>query len=69
MVELEDLVQEACQVCLQEEQGRDIVWKVGTLPQVHGDRSLLRLALVNLISNALKFTRKCERAEIEIASA
>jgi light-regulated signal transduction histidine kinase (bacteriophytochrome) len=29
---------------------------------------MLRMVLVNLISNALKFTQKCEKAEIEIGS-
>ncbi|MCA9810251.1 MAG: PAS domain-containing sensor histidine kinase, partial [Candidatus Dadabacteria bacterium] len=47
--------------------GREILWNVGELPDVYGDRSMLRLALVNVISNAVKFTRQRERAEIEIA--
>jgi K+-sensing histidine kinase KdpD len=46
--------------------GRAIDWKIGELPEVYGDRSMLRLALVNLISNAIKFTRTRSRAEIQI---
>jgi light-regulated signal transduction histidine kinase (bacteriophytochrome) len=46
--------------------GRKIDWKIGKLPEVYGDRSMLRLALVNLISNAVKFTRTRSRPEIEI---
>jgi PAS domain S-box-containing protein len=66
MVNLEQLVQEALSEVRQETDGRDVVWKVGALPAWYGDRSMLRLALVNLISNAAKFTRTRQQAEIEI---
>jgi signal transduction histidine kinase len=46
--------------------GRNIAWKIGALPELYGDRSMLRLALVNLISNAVKFTRTRSEAEIEM---
>jgi PAS domain S-box-containing protein len=68
MVSLEQLVQEALSEVRQETEGRNIVWKVGALPALYGDGSMLRLALVNLISNAAKFTRTRPRAEIEIGS-
>jgi len=48
--------------------GRDIVWKLGPLPPVYADRSILRIAIVNLLSNALKFSRGRAPAEIEIAA-
>lgn len=50
----------------QDADGRTIAWTIGALPDLYGDRSMLRLALVNLISNAVKFTRTRPRAEIEI---
>jgi len=66
VVSMEQLVQEALTEVRQDTNGRKIVWKVGELPALYGDRSMLRLALVNLISNAVKFTRTRPQAEIEI---
>jgi PAS domain S-box-containing protein len=66
MVSLEQLVKEALTEVGQDTEGRNIVWRVGDLPACYGDRSMLRLALVNLISNATKFTRTRSQAEIEI---
>ncbi len=52
---------------LQEEiKDRDIDWKVGELPEVFCDGAMLRLVFVNLISNAVKFTRRRSKAVIEI---
>ena len=45
---------------------REIAWKIATLPACYGDRSLLRVALANLISNAVKFSRDRAPAQIEI---
>ena len=66
LVSLEQLVKEALSEVRQETDGRNIVWSIGALPNVYGDRSMLRLALVNLIANAIKFTRTRPQAEIEI---
>jgi PAS domain S-box-containing protein len=68
MVNLEQLVEEALAEVRPDTVERDIVWRVGGLPNWYGDRSMLRLALVNLISNAVKFTRTRSPAEIEIGS-
>jgi PAS domain S-box-containing protein len=65
-VNLDLLVKEALGEVQQDTNGRNIAWNVGALPELYGDRSMLRLALVNLISNAVKFTRTRPRAEIEI---
>ena len=46
--------------------GRELRLKLQPLPPARGDRALLRQALVNLISNAIKYTRSRAVAEIEI---
>ena len=52
-----------------ETQGRNIQWKLGRLPDVYADPTMMRLVLVNLMANALKFTRRRKRARIEIGHA
>jgi PAS domain S-box-containing protein len=66
MVSLDQLVKEVLTEVRQDAKGRNIVWKFDRLPACYGDRSMLRLVLINLISNAVKFTRTRERAEIEV---
>jgi light-regulated signal transduction histidine kinase (bacteriophytochrome) len=68
MVSLEQLVKEVLSDMQPETDGRKIDWKIGALPNLYGDRSMLRLVLVNLLSNAVKFTRTQPQAEIEIGS-
>jgi K+-sensing histidine kinase KdpD len=67
-VDLEELVGEVVAELGQETRGRDIIWKIGALPVCYADRSMLRLVIVNLVSNAVKFTRMRRPAEIEIGS-
>ncbi len=65
-VSLKQLVQEAVAEVGQDANDREIVWKIDPLPDWYGDRAMLRLALVNLVSNAVKFTRTRPQAVIEI---
>jgi light-regulated signal transduction histidine kinase (bacteriophytochrome) len=65
-VELNVLVKEVIREFEPETQGRLIRWQVAAPPVVNADLAMLRIALVNLISNALKFTRPRHQAEIEI---
>ncbi|MBV8827918.1 MAG: PAS domain S-box protein [Acidobacteriaceae bacterium] len=66
MVSLEQLVKEVQNEVWQETEARNVTWKIGPLPNLYGDRSMLKLALTNLISNAVKFTRTCPQPQIEI---
>jgi light-regulated signal transduction histidine kinase (bacteriophytochrome) len=68
-VSLQQLVQEAMQELQEESQGRNIDWKIGPLPEAMVDRSMMRLVLINLLANAMKFTGKRERAEIEVGAS
>ncbi len=47
-------------------QKRVVVWKVGDLGRVSGDQNLLRYALVNLLDNALKYSRHRPESHITI---
>jgi K+-sensing histidine kinase KdpD len=66
LVSLDQLVKEVVAEIGQDTAGRDIVWKIGPLRVCYGDRSMLRLVIFNLISNAAKFTRMRAQSEIEI---
>jgi len=46
--------------------GREVIWQIEDCPQVKGDRAMIKQVFVNLISNALKFTRTRSPARIEI---
>ena len=50
VVSLDQLVSEVQSEAGQEANGRNITWKIGPLPELYGDRSILKLVLVNLIS-------------------
>ena len=65
-VNLDQLVRETLGDFQAETKGRKIVWKIHPLPPVRADRALLRMVLVNLISNAVKFTGARAEARIEI---
>ncbi|WP_110887696.1 sensor histidine kinase [Deinococcus yavapaiensis] len=45
---------------------RHVTWRVSALPLVTADHDLLRQVMVNLLSNALKYTRTREETVIEV---
>ncbi|MFH1985277.1 MAG: response regulator [Pseudomonadota bacterium] len=67
-VALEPLVHNVIRELEPDAAGRDIDWRIGDLPTVLGDAAMLRMVLENLITNALKFTRPRQQAQIEIGS-
>jgi light-regulated signal transduction histidine kinase (bacteriophytochrome) len=67
-VNLRRLVTEVITELKTAEEGRKVVWDVGTLPVVEVDPAMMRLAVLNLLANALKYTRTREEARIEVGS-
>jgi signal transduction histidine kinase len=65
-VDLEEVLEEALAIVSLESEGRSIQWQRQRLPRVKGDPTLLRQVFVNLIDNALKYTRARDPAVIEI---
>ncbi len=68
-INLDQLMQETLCDFQADASERKITWEIRPLPTVRADRVLLRLVLVNLISNAVKFTGARAEAKIEIGSA
>jgi PAS domain S-box-containing protein len=67
-VENIELVKQALVTLSHEQDGRQIEIETGDIPGCQGDPALLLEVWVNLISNALKYTRRCEIARINIGS-
>jgi len=61
-----DLINKALKTFQVELTGRDVEIIIGKLPNTIGDEFLINQVWINLISNALKYTRKKEKAVIEI---
>ena len=67
-VDMDRLVRETLGELKFETSERNVSWKIGDLPEVEGDPSMLRLVMNNLLSNAVKYTRPRDEAVIEVGS-
>ncbi|MGB2782364.1 MAG: ATP-binding protein [Atribacterota bacterium] len=68
-VDLEELVKEAYELLSDTKmKNRKVDFTIKPCPPVSADPHLLKIALTNLLSNALKFTGKCKKAEIEFGN-
>ncbi len=65
-VDLGALVREVIQEFEIETKDREIEWQISPLPEVNGDRAMLRMVFENLIANTLKFTKSRAPAKIEV---
>jgi signal transduction histidine kinase/CHASE3 domain sensor protein len=68
VVSLQQMVERIREELAPELRGRELIWEIGDLPDVSGDRTLLNQVMTNLIANAVKFTSKSDRARIAVGS-
>jgi CheY-like chemotaxis protein len=67
-VELQAVLEEAIEAVRPEVDDRRIEWVLAPLPAVRGDHAMLRQVFINLLSNALKYSRERDPIRIEISA-
>ena len=67
-VNLNEIVNEIIDKIVQDNESKIYKWKIENLPEVKGDPALLRVVMVNLISNAVKFSSNSKMPEVTIGS-
>jgi PAS domain S-box-containing protein len=65
-IDMREMIDQIIQDRAMECDGRRVTWEIKPLPMVAGDPNLLRLVWMNLLDNALKYTRPRQEAKIEV---
>jgi PAS domain S-box-containing protein len=66
LIDMNEMAEQALRSLEMECKGRKVSVDIQPMQKVHGDPGLLRLVWVNLLGNALKYTRPREEARIEV---
>jgi PAS domain S-box-containing protein len=67
-VDLDDIVRQALNQLAADQEGRQVEVAIGQLPRSEADPALLKQVFVNLLSNALKYTKPRNPAKIEVGA-
>ncbi|HEU0038824.1 MAG TPA: ATP-binding protein [Verrucomicrobiae bacterium] len=65
-IRMEEPVNEVLLEMKNDTEGRNIQWEIGPLPEVFADGAMMKQVWMNLFSNAVKYTRHKERAEVNV---
>ncbi|MFO0910014.1 MAG: GAF domain-containing protein [Isosphaeraceae bacterium] len=67
-IDMNRLIEEIRETVMRDAVGRRVRWTIGRLPHVECDVTMIRQLFENLLSNALKYTRTRDEAQIEIGA-
>jgi signal transduction histidine kinase/CheY-like chemotaxis protein len=65
---LDGVVAEVLSELERDTKGRNIDWKIASVPNIEGDPVLIKQVFVNLLSNAVKYTRRRPHTTIELGT-
>lgn len=67
-IKLEILFREVYDELMELQPERQVEFKIKQLPMIYGDPIMIKMLVTNILSNALKYTRNCKQAIIEVTS-